>query len=178
MTMSEDYVYKMGSSVAEKAKRIIGNYCRNAYNDANRKPDGTYRKKYVPYHVPEIARALINALNADDDEEIKRLFMIERLGTWTLIWWNAMLSVDKKTNLLYIDRHRQSREGNNKMSFVDAMLLNAEERYNGDKTMAAHFVLGVLEGMIISLNRKSYENTEYINSVLTRFGVEPPKFND
>jgi hypothetical protein len=43
------------------------------------------RRHHVPYRVPEIAEALVRALNADDEHEAKRLMLIERTGSLSLI---------------------------------------------------------------------------------------------
>jgi hypothetical protein len=69
----------------EKASDIIEEYCRQSYLQANTLPNGKRRKRHVPYAVPEIAAALVAALNANDEHEAKRLFMIERTGAWSLI---------------------------------------------------------------------------------------------
>jgi hypothetical protein len=68
-----------------KAKDIIAKYARQAYLQANQLPNGKIRKKHLPYTVPEICEALIDALNKDDEHEAKRLFQVEAIGSWTLI---------------------------------------------------------------------------------------------
>lgn len=65
----------------DKAKQIIAEECRAAWRAAN--PPG--RKRHKPYRVPEIADALIAALNKNDEHEAKRLFVIHRTGALSLI---------------------------------------------------------------------------------------------
>lgn len=54
----------------EKANRIIGELCRASYLAANRRADGTMRRKHVPYAVPADAAFLVECL-ADPDGEVK-----------------------------------------------------------------------------------------------------------
>jgi hypothetical protein len=68
-----------------KAQEIIDAHCRAAWRQANIKPNGTTRRRHVPYRVPDIAAALVECLNRDDEHEAKRLFEVARLGAWTLI---------------------------------------------------------------------------------------------
>lgn len=68
-----------------KADTIIARHSLESYRQANILPNGRARRHYVPYHVPDIARALVECLNRNDEHEAKRLFQVERLGTWTLI---------------------------------------------------------------------------------------------
>lgn len=68
-----------------KAHEIIASHCKASYMACNKKPDGTMRRRHVPYPVPGIAKALVEALNRDDEHEAKRLFQVERTGSWTLI---------------------------------------------------------------------------------------------
>lgn len=58
-----------------KANRIIAALCRESYLAANRLPNGKMRKRHVPYTIPESARALVDALNRDDEYEAKRLML-------------------------------------------------------------------------------------------------------
>jgi len=83
-----------------KAHRIVAQYCRESYLRANT-PNKTIRrllradrtvklyKRHVPYSVPAIADALVNALGLHNERareyEIKRLLEVERLGAWSLI---------------------------------------------------------------------------------------------
>jgi hypothetical protein len=66
-------------------KRAIGEQCTQAYRQANIKSDGTMRRKHVPYPVPELARAMVNALDRDDEHEAKRLLLIYRTGALSLV---------------------------------------------------------------------------------------------
>jgi hypothetical protein len=66
-------------------KRAIGEQCTQAYRQANIKSDGTTRRKHVPYPVPDLARAMINALDRDDEHEAKRLLLIYRTGALSLV---------------------------------------------------------------------------------------------
>jgi len=59
----------------EKAKRLIAEACLEAYRKANTKPDGTRYRKHRPYRVPEHAQALLDALNADDEEKAKAVML-------------------------------------------------------------------------------------------------------
>lgn len=68
-----------------KAEDIIAAHCKASYIACNQKPDGKMRRRHVPYSVPEIAKALVAALGRDDEHEAKRLFQVERMGSWTLI---------------------------------------------------------------------------------------------
>lgn len=55
----------------DKAKRLIGNLCRQSYLSVNRPG----RKRHVPYAVPELAQQLIDCLNRDDEITAKALFL-------------------------------------------------------------------------------------------------------
>jgi hypothetical protein len=68
-----------------KAQRLIAEHCAIAYRQANILPNGRKRKQHVPYSVPPIAAALVAALNADDEHEVKRLFIVESTGAHSLI---------------------------------------------------------------------------------------------
>lgn len=63
----------------------IAEECAAAYRMANTTRDGRKRRTHVPYHVPEIARAMVVALNRDDEHEGKRLLLIWRAGAMSLI---------------------------------------------------------------------------------------------
>jgi len=73
----------------KKALEIIGILCRESYRQANTKPDGTLYKKHRPYAVPELARALMDALALEDEKEreheVKRLFQVYYTGALSLI---------------------------------------------------------------------------------------------
>lgn len=70
---------KIGEVMAEpyivKAHEVIARECWEAYRAANILPDGSKRKRYVPYTVPPIARALIDCLNAGDEVGAKALLI-------------------------------------------------------------------------------------------------------
>lgn len=68
-----------------KAQRLIAQYSLASYREANVLPNGRKRRRHVPYSIPEIARALVAALNRDDELEAKRLFMVEATGAWSLV---------------------------------------------------------------------------------------------
>lgn len=65
----------------DKAKSIIASECLNAYNLANMPK----RRKHVPYRVPEIASALVAALDKDNEYEAKRLFIVYSTGALSQI---------------------------------------------------------------------------------------------
>lgn len=68
-----------------KAEEIIASYCLESYQQSNYTKNGKKRFHHVPYSVPEIAQALIKALDKNDEHEAKRLFEVERLGLWSMI---------------------------------------------------------------------------------------------
>ena len=53
--------------------------------EAARKAARGSRKRHVPYRVPEIAAAMVAALNADDEHEAKRLLHIWRVAALSLV---------------------------------------------------------------------------------------------
>lgn len=59
----------------EKAERLIAEACLEAYRKTNTKPDGTRYRKHRPYAVPEHAQALLEALNADDEQKAKSIML-------------------------------------------------------------------------------------------------------
>ena len=69
----------------DAVKRAIAEECRAAYLQANTTRDGAGRRKHVPYSVPKLARAMVDALNNDDEHEGKRLLLIWRTGALSLI---------------------------------------------------------------------------------------------
>ena len=69
----------------DAVKRAIAEECRAAYLQANTPRDGARRRKHVPYSVPELARAMVDALNNDDEHDGKRLLLIWRTGALSLI---------------------------------------------------------------------------------------------
>lgn len=64
-----------------KVKEAIGAQCLAAYRAEN--PPG--RKTHRPYRVPDLAAAMVAALNADDEDEGKRLLLIYRTGALALV---------------------------------------------------------------------------------------------
>lgn len=66
-------------------KRAIAEQCRAAYLQANTARDGARRRKHVPYSVPDLARAMVAALDHDDEHEGKRLLLIWRTGALSLV---------------------------------------------------------------------------------------------
>lgn len=69
----------------DKAKEMIGRYSLDSYRQANALPNGQKRRRHVPYNIPEIATALIGALDRNDEHEAKRLFQVAATGSWSLI---------------------------------------------------------------------------------------------
>lgn len=59
----------------DKVKESIAAQCEAARVEARGK-----RKTHVPYRVPDLARAMVDALNRDDEEEGKRLLLLYRTG--------------------------------------------------------------------------------------------------
>lgn len=66
-----------------KVKEAIGAQCLQAYRDAN--PRAKRGAEHVPYHVPELARAMTDALKDDDEVEGKRLLLLYRTGALSLV---------------------------------------------------------------------------------------------
>jgi hypothetical protein len=64
----------------DTVKRAIAEDCEAARKAARGK-----RKKHVPYRVPDIAQAMVQALNEDNEHEAKRLLHIRRVGALSLI---------------------------------------------------------------------------------------------
>lgn len=69
----------------DAVKAVIAEECAAAYRMANTTRDGRKRRTHVPYNVPEIARAMIEALDREDEHEGKRLLLIWRTGALSLI---------------------------------------------------------------------------------------------
>lgn len=61
----------------KKAHRIIGALCRASYEQANRLPDGSLRKKHRPYARPEVAQRLVECLGKRDEETAKSIFLFD-----------------------------------------------------------------------------------------------------
>ena len=59
----------------DKAHRIIGEMCFAEWDKTNTRPDGRRYKKHRQYHVPEMAKALVDCLAHDDEERAKSLFL-------------------------------------------------------------------------------------------------------
>lgn len=59
-----------------KAKQIISDLSLAAWRQANVKPDGTRRKRHVPYSVPAMAQALVLCLNQNNERQAKALFHV------------------------------------------------------------------------------------------------------
>lgn len=66
----------------DKVGEAVAAQCRDAWRAANPKSDGHGKQK--PYAVPELARAMVESLNADDEAEGKRLLLIYRTGALSL----------------------------------------------------------------------------------------------
>lgn len=64
-----------------KTKELIAEQCLAAWREVN--PPS--RKRHKPYRVPELARAMVKALDANDEHEAKRLMIIYRTGAVSLI---------------------------------------------------------------------------------------------
>lgn len=64
----------------DKVKEVIAAQCESARQQARGK-----RKKHVPYVVPDLARAMVESLNRDDEHEGKRLLLLYRTGAISLV---------------------------------------------------------------------------------------------
>jgi hypothetical protein len=64
----------------DKVKEAIAAQCETA-----RKAARGNRKRHVPYAVPVLARAMVGALDADDECEGKRLLLLYRTGAESLV---------------------------------------------------------------------------------------------
>lgn len=65
----------------DAAKRMIADEAREAYVEAGNKSG----KVHKPYRLSELAEALLESLNRDDEQEAKRLMVVGRSGSLTLI---------------------------------------------------------------------------------------------
>lgn len=65
----------------DKVKESIAAQCRAAYRAEN--PPGSRRHR--PYCVPDLAAAMVAALNREDEEEGKRLLLLYRTGALSLV---------------------------------------------------------------------------------------------
>ena len=63
----------------QNVEKAIAAQCLEARNLARGN-----RKRHVPYRVPELARAMVEALNCEDELEGKRLLLIYRTGALSL----------------------------------------------------------------------------------------------
>lgn len=64
----------------DKVKEAIAAQC-----EESRKLARGNRKTHVPYRVPVLAQAMVEALNQDDEAEGKRLLLLHRSGAVSLI---------------------------------------------------------------------------------------------
>ena len=69
----------------DKVKEAIAAQCMAAYMEANTARIKRGKSGHVPYCVPELAEAMLGALNRDDEHEGKRLLLIYRTGSVSLI---------------------------------------------------------------------------------------------
>ena len=65
----------------EKVHRIISALSMEAFNLANRLPNGRLRKKHVPYRIPDSAERLVECLGMKDrsaaEETAKAIFLYD-----------------------------------------------------------------------------------------------------
>lgn len=59
----------------DKARLLIGRLSYAAFCQANKLPDGTFRKRHVPYTLPEVVHDLVTCLNTNDEERAKSIFL-------------------------------------------------------------------------------------------------------
>lgn len=64
----------------DNVKKAIAAQCLAAYRQANKG-----KKRHVAYPVPDLARAMVDSLNVDDEKEGKRLLLIYRTGALSLV---------------------------------------------------------------------------------------------
>lgn len=60
-----------------KAEREIAKLCFASYVQANRLANGSFRKRHVPYSVPEKAQELVACLATNDEIRAKQIFLYE-----------------------------------------------------------------------------------------------------
>ncbi len=65
------------NSWREKANKVIYDLCKQSYLKSNLLPNGSLRKKHVPYSVPEEAIELIDCLNTNDEARAKSMFLFD-----------------------------------------------------------------------------------------------------
>ena len=61
----------------EKAKRIIAELSRQSYDQAQRLSGGGKAKRHRPYSIPEAAQRLVEALDRNDEEAAKAIFLYD-----------------------------------------------------------------------------------------------------
>lgn len=66
----------------DKAYRVVGELCLDSYKQANYRRGKKY-KKHRPYSVPLLAKLLIEALDEDDEEQAKSLFIRYSMGLYS-----------------------------------------------------------------------------------------------
>ena len=54
----------------DKANRIIGAQCANAWRQAN-----AGKRKHIPYSVPSVSQELVECLGTNDEHKAKALFI-------------------------------------------------------------------------------------------------------
>lgn len=69
----------------DKVNEAVAAMAQEAYRQANTTKAGTRRKRHVPYALPELANAMVKALNTDDEAEAKRLLLLYRTGALSLV---------------------------------------------------------------------------------------------
>jgi len=69
----------------DAVKTVIAEQCAEAYRLANTTSDGRRRRRHAPYSVPPLAKAMVDALDRDDEYEGKRLLLLYRTGAISLI---------------------------------------------------------------------------------------------
>ncbi len=67
----------------DNVAKAIGAQCLSAYRMAN--PKIRHGQKAKPYCVPDLAEAMRQALNQDNESEGKRLLLLYRTGALSLI---------------------------------------------------------------------------------------------
>jgi len=67
----------------DNVKKAIAAQCLDAYRAAN--PRIRHGQKAKPYAVPELARAMVDSLNREDESEGKRLLLLYRTGALSLV---------------------------------------------------------------------------------------------
>lgn len=60
----------------DKAEWIIAADAKDAYERANRLPNGRLRKKHMPYTISDRAEQLVKCLGNNDEEAAKAIFQV------------------------------------------------------------------------------------------------------